>query len=327
MPSTDASTREVRLGLTVSSEEHPPGRMVEIARLAEGSGFDFVSVSDHFHPWVTAQGHSPFVWSVLGAIAASTDTIQVGVGVTCPIMRVHPAILAQAVATTALLLDGRLVWGVGTGEALNELILGDRWPPHDRRAEMLREAVTLIRRMWEEESVTHRGAHYTVEDARILDKPSEPTPIVVSAFGPDAAQLAAEIGDGLWVTGPGREQIEVYREAGGVGPVYSQLTLCWDEDRDRAVETAHGLWAFSSLPGQLNQDLRTIAHFEQAVEAVSPEDVANSTPCGPDVEPILEMAAEMIEAGVDHLYFHQIGEDQEGFVDFWKSEIRPELAG
>ncbi|HSJ28822.1 MAG TPA: TIGR03557 family F420-dependent LLM class oxidoreductase [Acidimicrobiia bacterium] len=322
-----AAQKTPSLGLTVSSEEHPPERMVEIARLAEQNGFDFISVSDHFHPWVTAQGHSPFVWSVLGAIAASTDSIQVGVGVTCPIMRVHPAILAQAVATTALLLDGRLVWGVGTGEALNELILGHRWPPHEIRAEMLEEAVGLIRRMWAEESVTHRGTHYTVEDARILDRPNEPTPIVVSAFGPNAARLAAEIGDGLWVTGPAEEAIEVYRDAGGVGPVYSQLTLCWDEDRDRAVETAHELWAFSSLPGQLNQDLRTIAHFEQAVEAISPADVARSTPCGPKPEPILELAGEMVDAGVDHLYFHQIGPDQEGFVDFWKAEIRPEMVG
>lgn len=316
-----------RLGLTLSSEEHPPARLVEMARLAEEAGFDFVSVSDHYHPWVGAQGHSPFVWSVLGAIAASTSSLTVAVGVTCPIMRIHPAILAQAVATTGLLLDGRLVWGVGTGEALNEQILGDRWPPHPVRAEMLEEAVGLIRRLWAEKSVTHHGPHFTVEDARILDRPSEAVPIVVSAFGRAAAELAAAVGDGLWVTGPSSEAIEVYRDAGGAGPIYSQLSLSWAQDRSAAIETAHRTWAFSSLPGQLNQDLRTILHFEQAVELVTPEAVADSIPCGPDAGPILSAAREAIAAGIDNLYFHQIGDDQEGFVDFWKSEIRPELAG
>jgi coenzyme F420-dependent glucose-6-phosphate dehydrogenase len=317
----------LRLGLTVSSEEHPPRRMVEIARLAEEAEFDFISVSDHYHPWVSAQGHSPFVWSVLGAIAEATTSIEVGVGVTCPTVRIHPAILAQAVATTALLLDGRLVWGVGTGEALNEHILGDRWPPYPIRAEMLEEAVSLIHRLWAEDSVTHYGRHYTVEDARILDKPDRTVPVIVSAFGPEAAQLAAKIGDGLWVTGPATEPIDAYREAGGTGPIYSQITVCWGEDRDEALTTAHELWAFSSLPGQQNQDLPTMLHFEQAVEVISPSDVAETVPCGPDPEPMLEAAREAIEAGVDHLYFHQVGPDQEGFVEAWTSELRPSLTG
>jgi coenzyme F420-dependent glucose-6-phosphate dehydrogenase len=317
-----------RFGLTVSSEEHPPQRMVDIARLAEEAAFDFISVSDHYHPWVSAQGHSPFLWSVLGAISVATSEIEVGVGVTCPIMRIHPAILAQAVATTDQLCDGRLVWGVGTGEALNEHILGDRWPPHPIRAEMLDEAIEIVRRLWAEESVTHYGQHYTVEDARILDKPRDgAVPIIVSAFGENAAELAASSGDGLWVTGPAADQIETYREAGGEGPIYSQITLCWGPDRDKAIETAHELWAFSSLPGQLGQDLPTILHFEQAVQSISPEDVAKETPCGPDPEPLLEAAGEALEAGVTHLYFHQIGDDQEGFLEFWTSEVRPALTG
>jgi G6PDH family F420-dependent oxidoreductase len=300
--------------------------MVDIARLAEDAGFDFISVSDHYHPWVSAQGHSPFLWSVLGAISATTTDIEVGVGVTCPIMRIHPAILAQAVATTDLLLEGRLVWGVGTGEALNEHILGDRWPPHPIRAEMLEEAVALIRRLWAEESVTHYGPNYIVEDARILDKPTGGTvPIIVSAFGEGAAELAAEIGDGLWVTGAASDQIETYRQAGGDGPVYSQITLCWGQDRKKAIETAHELWAFSSLPGQLGQDLSTILHFEQAVQSIDPEDVAKDTPCGPDPQPVIEAARAALDAGVDNLYFHQIGSDQEGFVDVWTAEIQPAL--
>ena len=311
----------MKFGLTVSSEEHAPWRMVEIACLAEEAGFDFISVSDHYHPWVSAQGHSPFVWTVLGAIAASTR-IDVGVGVTCPTMRIHPAILAQAVATTAAMMEGRFVWGVGTGEALNEHVLGDPWPPHHIRAEMLEEAVGVIRRLWAEESVTHYGSYYTVEDARVLDRPDGEIPVIVSAFGSKAAQLAASIGDGLWITGTAGETIETYREAGGTGPVYSQLTVCWAPDRQKAIDSAHRLWAFTALPGQLAQDLPTMLHIEHATEIVTREMIAEQVPCGPDPEPVLRAAQAAIDAGVDHLYFHQIGPDQEGFIDFWQSQLR-----
>jgi G6PDH family F420-dependent oxidoreductase len=316
---------ELSLGLTISSEEFAPSRLVEVALLAEQAGFDFVSISDHYHPWVSEQGHSPFVWSVLGAISQATEEIEVAVGVTCPTIRIHPAILAQSVATTGVLLEGRFVWGVGTGEALNEHVVGEAWPPYEIRAEMLEEAITVIRLLWSEESVTHFGPYYSVIDARILDQPDEPVPIIVSAFGPESAQLAASIGDGLWITGAAEETVNVFREAGGKGPVYSQLTLCWAETEEEAVSTAHRLWAFSELPGTLNQDLPTMLHYEQAVKLVTPEMVAKSTPCRPDAGPILEAAQEAIAAGVDHLYFHQVGPDQEGFVEFWKSELRDEL--
>ena len=314
----------MKLGLTLSSEEHAPSRLVELAVLAEERGFDFVSVSDHYHPWVGSQGHSPFVWSVLGAIAGRTESIEVGVGVTCPIIRIHPAVLAQAVATTSLLLEGRLVWGVGTGENLNEHILGDPWPTYEVRAEMLEEAIGLIRRLWEEESVSHRGDYFIVEDARILDRPGV-VPIVISAFGESSAELAGRLGDGLWLSSLKAETIEAFKAAGGEGPIYSQLTVSWGEDEEEAIETAHRLWPNTGLPGQLNQDLRTILNFEEAVELVTPESVAEKVPCGPDPAPIIEKALEAREAGVDHLYFHQIGEDQEGFVDFWEKEIRDEL--
>lgn len=309
-----------KLGMTLSSEEHGPGRLVEIARQAELHGFDFVSISDHYHPWITRQGHSPFVWSVLGAIARATENIEVAVGVTCPTVRIHPAVLAQATATTALLLEGRFVWGVGSGEALNEHILGDRWPPAEIRLEMLEEAVHVIRRLWTEKSVTHRGTHYTVEDARIFDRPEEPPPLVVSAFGEMAAEVAARIGDGLWTTGVGGP-IDVYRAAGGSGPVYSQLSICWGPDRDAAVRLAHETWPNTGVPGQLSQDLRTVEHFDQAVSVVTPEMIADSIPCGPDPGPIIESARSALEAGIDHLYFHQIGPDQEGFLEFWDREL------
>ncbi|MGH8924373.1 MAG: TIGR03557 family F420-dependent LLM class oxidoreductase [Acidimicrobiia bacterium] len=244
------------------------------------------------------------------------------VGVTCPIIRIHPAV-AQSVATTGVLLEGCFAFGVGTGGALNEYVVGEAWPPYEVRAEMLEEAISVIRRLWAEESVTHFGPYYSVVDARIFDQPDEPVPIKVSSFGPESAELAASIGDGRWITRAAEETIYVFREAGGKGPVYSQVTLCWAESQAEAVETAQRLWAFSEFPGTLNQDLPTMLHYEQTV-LVSPEMVAKSTPCGPDTGPILESAREAVEAGV-HLYFHQIGPDQEGFVEFWKADLADEL--
>lgn len=314
-----------KLGYTLSSEEHEPRRIVDLARLAEERGFDFVSISDHFHPWISEQGHSPFVWSVLGAIAEATDGIEVGVGVTCPTIRIHPAILAQATATTANLLGDRFFWGVGSGEALNEQILGDAWPPADLRLGMLEEAIELIREMWGGESVTWRGDWYLVEDATIFDPPANEIPIIVSAFGEQAAELAARVGDGLWITGPGKESVDHYRESGGDGPVYTQLHVCWAETEDEAIETAHRIWPNTGLPGQLAQDLRTPLHFEQAVELVTPEMVAEAIPCGPDPKRLVDSFTQALESGVDHVYFHQIGPDQEGFMDWWEAELKPAL--
>lgn len=314
-----------KYGLTLSSEEHPPAKLVELAVDAEAAGFDFVSISDHFHPWIGQQGHSPFVWSVLGAISQRTEHIEVGVGVSAPIMRIHPAINAHAVATTGLLLEGRFTWGVGSGEALNEHILGQPWPPADVRQEMLEEAIEIIRRLWSEDSVTHRGQHFTVEDARIFDRPASPPPILVSAFGPRSAALAARIGDGLWTTGLKEEVITTFRDEGGTGPIWSQLSLCWDPDRDQAIERAHRQWPNTALAGQLAQDLPTVAHFEQAVEMVDRDDIAASLPCGPDPEPIVESIRQAAGLGIDHIYLHQIGDPAAGFLDFWQEDVRPRL--
>jgi coenzyme F420-dependent glucose-6-phosphate dehydrogenase len=314
-----------KYGLPLASELQPPERLVEIAIAAESAGFDFVSISDHFHPWISEQGHSGFVWSVLGAISAATNDIEVGVGVTCPTFRIHPAVNAQAAATTARLLEGRFVWGVGSGEALNEHILGTRWPPAGVRLDMLEEAVELIRALWSGESVTLRGAHYTVEDAQIFDLPASPPPLLVSAFGEQAAELAARIGDGLWTTGTGSEVIDIYRSAGGEGQIWSQLTLSWDPDRDEAISRAHRLWPNTALPGQLAQDLPTVLHFEQAVQLVETSHIEASVPCGPDAGPILDLIEEAEASGVDHIYLNQIGNPLEGFLDFWQEELRPHL--
>lgn len=310
-----------QFGLTLSSEEHGPARLVELGRIAEEARFDFVSISDHFHPWIRAQGHSPFVWTVLGGLSQVTTDIDIAVGVTCPTIRMHPAILAQATATTASLLEDRFIWGVGTGEALNEQILGDRWPPAEIRLAMLEEAVEIIRELWSGESTTHRGDHYTIEDATIFDPPPSTIPVIVSAFGTKASETAARIGDGLWTSGSASEVVSAFRAAGGTGPVYAQLTLCWNPSKSEAVDIALRQWPNTIVPGQLSQDLRTPRHFEQAASIVTKEMIEDSVACGPDTEPILAAVDSAIEAGIDHIYFHQIGDDQEGFVTFWEEEL------
>jgi coenzyme F420-dependent glucose-6-phosphate dehydrogenase len=315
-----------RFGLTLSSEEHPPRHLVEMASAAEEAGFDFVSISDHFHPWITEQGHSPFVWSVLGAISEATETIEVVVGVTCPIMRIHPVINAHATATTASLLSDRFVWGVGSGEALNEHVLGDSWPTAPERLEMLAEAIAIVRQLWTGDSVSYRGDFFSVEDARLFDLPESPPQIVVSAFGVESAQLAAELGDGLWTTGVPKEVLDAYREAGGDGPIYSQLSLCWAETLESALERAFRQWPNTALPGQLAQDLRTVTHVEQAVQLVTEEDLAaSSMPLGPDPQGILDSVDQAIDAGIDHIYLHQIGDPLQGFLEVWEKELKPEL--
>jgi G6PDH family F420-dependent oxidoreductase len=313
-------------GYTLSSEEHAPADLVRHAVRAEAAGFDFASISDHYHPWVTAQGHSPFVWSVLGAIATDTATLPVGVGVSCPIVRVHPAIVAQAAATTSLLFEGRFFLGVGTGEALNEHIVGERWPPPAVRLEMLEEAVMILRALFSGETVEHRGTHYEVENARLFDPPAETLPIVVSGFGPDAAALAGRIGDGYWGSAPERELLERFEAEGGRGPRYAQLNLCWAPSEADARRTVHETWPNTAVPGQLSQDLPTWTHFEQATQIVTEDDATKSVPCGPDiVDDLVKSVHEYVEAGYDHLYFHQIGHDQEGLFDFWESELRGAL--
>jgi coenzyme F420-dependent glucose-6-phosphate dehydrogenase len=316
----------IRFGYTLSSEEHGPRTLLANARIAEDAGFDFVSISDHFHPWVSAQGHSPFVWSVLGGIAASTSHIDVGVGVTCPIMRLHPAITAHAAATASQLLGGRFFLGVGTGEALNEHILGDRWPRHEVRRKMLKEAVHIMRELWTGETLNFHGEFYEVDNARIFDPPGRHLPVIVSGFGSSAVELAAEIGDGYWGHGTDAARVREYVAAGGKGPRYAQLSLCWAEDAAQARKTVHTFWPVGGVGGQLMQDLPTWKHFEQAVESVDEARATEHTPCGPDVDAVVASVQKFVDAGFDHVYFHQIGPDQHGFFDFWHDALRPALA-
>jgi G6PDH family F420-dependent oxidoreductase len=316
----------VHLGYALSSEEFRPGDLVRQARLAEEAGFEFAFVSDHFHPWIDRQGHSPFVWPVLGGIARATERISVGTGVTCPILRVHPAHVAQAAATVADMMPGRFMLGVGTGENLNEHILGQRWPSASERLEMLEEAIELIRKLWEGEIVTHRGPHFTVEDARLYTVPEELPPIVVAAGAPAAAELAGRAGDGLCSTSPSREIVEAYEQAGGDGPRYGQLTVCWAEDEDEARRTAHELWPNAALEGPLTQELPLPAHFEEAAAMVTEDDTAERIVCGPDLDRHLEGVRMFADAGFDHVYVHQVGPDQEGFLDVYADEVMPALS-
>ncbi len=315
------------VGYALSSEEHTPADLVRNARLAEEVGFEFALISDHYHPWIDAQGHSPFVWSVIGAIAQATGRLELGTGVTAPTVRIHPAIVAQAAATASLLAEGRFFLGVGSGENLNEHILGDRWPPASMRLEMVEEAVGLMRELWRGELTTHYGEHYVVENARIYDRPADPLPVMVAASGDESAALAGRIGDGLVSTAPKREVVEAFERAGGGDkPRYGQLTMCWAPDRDDAIETALRQWPNSALPGQLSQDLALPLHFEQAASLVRADQIAEMMPCGPDARPVLDKIASYADAGYSHVYLHQVGPQQEGFLRFCEREILPELS-
>jgi G6PDH family F420-dependent oxidoreductase len=315
----------MRIGYFLSSEEHGPQALVDQARRAEAAGFHALWISDHFHPWIDEQGHSPHVWSTIGALSQATS-LPVTTAVTCPTVRIHPAVIAHAAATSAVLLEGRFALGVGSGEALNEHILGTVWPDADTRLEMLEEAVEVIRTLWRGGVQHHRGRHYTVENARIYDLPDEPPPIYVSGFGPKAVRLAARIGDGYAITMPDAELIELYRSEGGTGPVQAGTKVCFGHDEAEAVRTAHRLWPNEALPGELAQVLPTPAHFEQAGELVTEEMIADSVPCGPDVDRHVEALQEFADAGVDELFVQQIGPDQDVFFDEWAGAVLPRFA-
>jgi G6PDH family F420-dependent oxidoreductase len=314
-----------KIGYALSSEEHTPNALVHHARLAEQAGFTFALISDHFHPWVDAQGHSPFVWSVLGAIAHATERLELGTGVTCPTTRIHPAIIAHAAATVAAMMPGRFFLGVGTGENLNEHVLGHRWPPHDLRVEMLEEAVHVIRQLWQGGSQSHHGKHYTVENARLYTLPEELPRIVVAASGPQAAEAAGRFGDGLCSTAPKAEIIKAFTGAGGKGPRYGQMTVCWAASEAEAQRTALKIWPNAALGGELSQELPTPAHFEQATGKATEEQIAEEVICGPDPQRHITSIRTYIDAGFDHVYIHQIGPDQAGFINFYEREILPKF--
>jgi G6PDH family F420-dependent oxidoreductase len=315
-----------QFGYALSSEEHRPADLVRNAARAEEAGFDFATISDHFHPWIDAQGHSPFVWTVLGAIAQATSRLTVGTGVTCPIIRTHPAIIAHAAATTADLLPGRFFLGLGTGEALNEHVVGERWPSADERRDMLEEAIEIMRKLWTGDMVSYEGAHFTLIDARLYTTPAEPPPIYLAAGGQRAAEMAAKLCEGLIATSPDREVIDAFEAAGGERkPRLGQVKAVWHRDEAEARRIALQQWPTSAIPGELGQELPLPRHFEQAAELVTEDAIAEKIICGADVARHIEAFGKYVDAGFTHVYVHNVGAEQDAFFEAYEREVLPEL--
>lgn len=314
-----------RYGYFLSSEEYDPAELVRQAVMAERAGFDALWISDHFHPWLDEQGQSSFVWSVIGAISQATS-LPITTAVTCPIMRIHPALVAQAAATAGLLTQNRFVLGLGSGEALNEHIVGQRWPGAAERLDMLEEAVGLIRELFTGRQVNHRGKYYTAETARLYSLPANPPPIYLSGFGEQATQLAARIADGYMSVMPDADMVRLYRDSGGGDrPVQGGLKACWGPDEGQARKTMYRLWPNDVIPGEAVQLLPLPRHFEQASELVT-EDMITA-PCGPDPAVHLAALREFAEAGFDEVYVQQVGGAPEAFFDFFGREVLPRARG
>jgi coenzyme F420-dependent glucose-6-phosphate dehydrogenase len=318
----------VELGYKLSSEEHRPNDLVRFARMAEDAGFALAMISDHYHPWTDAEGQSPFVWCTLGGIAHATRRLRVGTAVTCPTFRVHPAIVAQAAATAADMFEGRFVFAVGTGENLNEHVLGQRWPEPGVRLAMLEEAIGVIRQLWTGELTSHHGRYYTVEEARIYTRPSTPPALVIAADHDKSAMLAGRLGDGLISTSAEAALVSAFEGAGGKGkPKYVEISVLWAEDEKKARAEATRLWPIAGTPGPLMQELPLPRHFEAVGALVTEDAIAAKVTCGSDPEAHLEAIRKCVAAGFDQVVVHQIGPDQAGFLRFYEKKILPTLPG
>lgn len=315
----------MQIGYKLAAEAFGPDELIRQAVRAEQVGFDFVEISDHFHPWLDVQGHSPFSWSVLGAIAARTSTIELASGVTCPSMRYHPAIIAQAAATMALLSHGRFFLGVGAGEKLNEHITGQGFPNATTRQELLREALEIIRLLWSGGYHSYEGNYLQLEDARIFDLPEKPPMIAVAAGGPSSARLAAELGDALFSSEPKASIVEHYRKAGGRGPCYSEVSLAWARDEQQAVQAAlkTNRWAITGW--KVMSELPNPVNFDAATKWVDEDDIRRHFPVGPDVETHVQAAKKHIDAGFDRIALLNVGPDPDGFFDFFERELQEPL--
>lgn len=315
-----------KYGYKLMSEEHGPNDLVRNASRAEEAGFDFVAISDHFHPWLSSQGHSPAAWTVLGAIAARTQRIGLVTAVTCPTIRYHPATVAQSAATLALLSDGRFTLGLGSGENLNEHVVGQGWPHPGERQDMLFEAIGLIQKLWSGEEVTEDGEYYSVDRAKLWDVPKQPIEIAVAAGGPRAARLAGEAGLGLFATDAKPELVDAWKHAGGTGKRYCEVGLCWAKTEAEAVRIAKERMRFSLLGWKVMPELPTPESFEAATSFVHDEDVAKQVSCGPDPERHVAAVRKYVEAGFDHVVLLSAGSDQAGFLNFWEKELKGRLA-
>ena len=315
----------MRVGYFLSSEEYTPAELVEQARGAEQAGFEALWISDHFHPWNDEQGQSPFVWSMIGAITAVCD-LPITTAVTCPTVRIHPAVIAQAAATSAVLAKGKFVLGVGTGEALNEHVLGDAWPHTAKRLSMLEEAVEVMRKLWTGEVVSHDGEHYHVDTARIYTLPDQPPPVYMSAFGPKALEVAGRIADGFITTNPDADSVKAFRKAKGPkAPTQGGFKVAVAPTKDEGVDHAHRLWRNAGVPGELAQVLPSPKHFEQASELVTREMTAQSVAAGPDAAPYVEQFKDYAEAGFDEVFVANMGPHYGQLFDLYAAEVLPEV--
>jgi len=312
-------------GYSLMCELHGPNVLLAQAARAEEAGFDFVTISDHFHPWLRSHHHSPYAWSVLGALAAQTTDVELVSLVTCPTIRYHPAIVAQKAATVAVMAGGRFRLGVGAGENLNEHVVGRGWPPAHVRHEMLEEAIEIMRALWEGRYHSHDGKHFTVHDARIFTLPQEPPPVYVAVSGSASIDLAARVGDGIVATQPQRRLTEAFDQAAGSGkPNYGQLALAVDDDEARARRVAHELFRFG-IPGwKVMSELPNPVNFEAATAVVTEGDVADQISCGADVGRHAAAIEQWIEAGFDRIAIVPLG-DTDRFFEFWEQELRPRL--
>ncbi|HEY3522895.1 MAG TPA: TIGR03557 family F420-dependent LLM class oxidoreductase [Candidatus Limnocylindrales bacterium] len=316
----------MRLGYALSSEEHRPRDLVRWARRAEEAGFTFGMISDHYHPWTDRQGNSPFAWSILGALAEGTERMAFGTAVTCPLIRYHPALVAQMAATVGALMPGRFWLGLGTGENLNEHVYGDRWPGAVERISMFREAIQIIRALWQGDLVEYDGDYYDVSRARLYTLPDEPVPIYVAGNGPKVLEAVAELADGYVGTAPKKDLIARFDELSGPGkPKIGQVTVCWAADEAVARRTAFEIWPTAAVTGEASQELPLPRHFEELAKMATEEMVAREVICGPDPQRHAEALRKYADAGYDHVYVHQIGPDQDGMIDFYAREVLPKV--
>jgi G6PDH family F420-dependent oxidoreductase len=313
----------VRIGYSLSAEQFSPEELLDQAKRARDAGFESLAISDHFHPWNEAQGNSAFVWSMIGALSQVTPELPLSTLVTCPIIRINPVILAQAAATTSILLDGRFTFGVGTGENLNEHVWGAPWPPTNERLERLREAVELMRLLWTGDNVDFQGKYYRAVNARLYSLPEEPPKVYVSGLGPHSTRLAAEIADGFVTFS--KDSLEQYRCGGGTGEAQTSLKVCFDVDEALAIGLIHRLWATELNPGQLNRELAQPRDIESAASLVTPEMVAERFTCGADPDRHITALQRRIDDGFDEVFVQQVGEDLDGFFDTYRTEVLPAL--
>lgn len=315
----------IKFGYKLMSEEHGPAELVRNAVRAEQVGFDFAAISDHFFPWLEEQGHSPFAWSVLGAVAHATTRIGLMTAVTCPIMRYHPAIVAQAAATVALLSNNRFTLGLGAGERLNEHVVGEGWPGIGERHARFVEAIEIITGLLSGRLTDYRGDYFKLDHARLFDRPNRAPPLAIAAGGPEAARIAGRSGGGLIATEPDADLIREYRRAGGSGRRYAEMSLCYAESEERSRETMHHYSRWSLAGWSVLAELPGPEGFAAASEHVSPEALAERIPCGPSPDTYIEAIERYAEAGFDHIVLSQIGLEQDAFLDFFKRELAPRL--